>query len=396
MRFRRGTTGQGQNPAVQGVGSFFNAMALAPLYRAQAEDDALLTAARRNAYETNAQADRARATLYETQAGDITGRQARGTPGEMLRTAFMMRGGLPTQFDEFEQVATTGQMPGQYVTPTDGIGPVAPTPQHLDPQFMGRVMQTLGLTRAGLAAEDKNIDNVAQAAGRFQTQDVLDQVLAGRTGAAPAARAVAASKGNKLVDNIGNTGMGYDQFSGQGVTLDAGLRTLFGEGERAQINQRNAAAGASGASGKLADSRRARVEQGLDRPVTIVDEDTGEATVTALPTQGAPRSIGVKPAGGTGADATNAKERNRVVAAIEKDPMFATASDAEIKAEVDRRMARRAPAKPAKGAPAPAPAGANPAPTSTPPLNLLSEGKKVTFKNGQVWTLRQGQPVQLK
>jgi hypothetical protein len=31
-----------------------------------------------------------------------------------------------------------------------------------------------------------------------------------------------------------------------------------------------------------------------------------------------------------------------------------------------------------------------------PPVNLLKEGKKTTFQNGQIWTLQKGKPVQLK
>ena len=46
----------------------------------------------------------------------------------------------------------------------------------------------------------------------------------------------------------------------------------------------------------------------------------------------------------------------------------------------------------ADAAPAAAPA---PAPSSTPPVNLLKEGVNTRFKNGQVWTLKNGKPVKV-
>ena len=47
---------------------------------------------------------------------------------------------------------------------------------------------------------------------------------------------------------------------------------------------------------------------------------------------------------------------------------------------------------PAPGAPSAAPAAA----ASAPPVNLLKEGQPTEFKNGQTWTLENGQPKRLK
>ena len=51
-----------------------------------------------------------------------------------------------------------------------------------------------------------------------------------------------------------------------------------------------------------------------------------------------------------------------------------------------------APVAPSVPAPAAAPAAA----TSAPPVNLLKEGQPTEFKNGQTWTLENGQPKRLK
>lgn len=60
-----------------------------------------------------------------------------------------------------------------------------------------------------------------------------------------------------------------------------------------------------------------------------------------------------------------------------------------------RRMEQPAAPQAAPGAaPAPAPGAASA--SGTPPLNLLQEGRPTEFKNGQTWTLENGQPKRLK
>jgi hypothetical protein len=51
---------------------------------------------------------------------------------------------------------------------------------------------------------------------------------------------------------------------------------------------------------------------------------------------------------------------------------------------------------PTAGVPAIQPGAVQPPPGSTPPLNLLQEGVNTPFKNGQVWTKRNGQAVRVK
>jgi hypothetical protein len=105
--------------------------------------------------------------------------------------------------------------------------------------------------------------------------------------------------------------------------------------------------------------------------VTIVDDDTGEPSITRLPTGQEPVTVGVAPKKATGKDATLQKERNKVVSAVEKEMIGA--SDAEIAAEVDRRMARRG------SAPAPAKAPA------APQIDMGAAAKiKADFKAGKL------------
>jgi hypothetical protein len=351
MRFRLATTGNGLS---EGVSSGMRNLFALPMLRAQAEDEARTSGMRRDLLSSQIAQNVAQAAVEEQKRSQLAGR------GDVLDTVIATRAGtdVPT-LRTWRQGMQTGAMPTSSATgdaDTDAaIG--IPTRSAIDP----KVAQALGMAfqrtaPAMVNPDDFTVQGQADATGRYQTQDLLSEVLAGRVKPGAAGSAVAASKGTAQVNNIGNTGAGFNVHTGEGSTLDQGLRALFGDQGQALVTQRKAAAGASGAQANLSNARRERVAGGYDKPVTILDDDSGEAQITRIPTGADPVTVGVAPKKQTGTDATNAKERNRVVRDVEKD--LVGASDAEISAEVDRRMARRGaaasqPPKPAGGAPAP-------------------------------------------
>lgn len=227
------------------------------------------------------------------------------------------------------------------------------------------------------ATGDTNMERFANAGTALQTQGIRDQAVANVDNLETMNRLNTLAKpGDTYMpfDNVGTSGYSVNKATGTQLEANPVVAKIFQQVEGALANQRNAAAGASGAAGALSNARRERVVSGLDKPVTIVDDETGLASVTALPTRGDPRTIGVAAPKGTGADATNAKARNAVVAAVERE-LGTTATDAEIQAEVDRRMARRGGAN---KNPAPAKTG------ETMPQETKTIGAKTYVKvNGQ-------------
>lgn len=356
MRFRFPNTGTRQLES--GIGNMFSAMAMAPLYQAQAAEEAETAGMKRRLYESQIGANLAKAAIAEEERKQLAGRE-----GVLnLMGANRARTSVP--------LFQAGMSELQHGAPVEGP-PVIGGAVDAD-RFRDGVETIYGPAMA-TPADKVNWDQLAAARGKYQTQDVLDQVLAGRTPAATAGQAVAASKGNRLVSNIGNTGEGFNVFSGEGVTIDPGLRTLFGEQGAALVRQRKAAAGASDANAGLSTARRDRVVGGFDKPVTVVDEGSGDAQITRLPTAGQPVTIGVAPKKATGKDATLQKERNKVVSAMEKDILWQDKPEAEFNAEVERRMARRGEKSPA---PTPA-AGGKP---GAPKPGTVEQGYR--FKGG--------------
>lgn len=352
MRFRLATNGQGGQQLQQGIGSMFQAMAMGPLYAAQGAEEAQSADMKRQLMQSQIRQNDsqigshvAQAAIREQERKQLEGRPAMIDLMSATRAGMNVpefRAGLSERMNGAPMVGPPMLQPA-----IPGVGPSGRTAQFDD------AVSSLYAPAMASPAGHTNWDQMAQARGHLQQQNVLDQVLAGQTNAGRAGQAVAASKGTKMIDNIGDTGTGFNLFTGEGSTLNPALATLYGKNVGAQTNQRLAAAGASGAAAgasaalsKQRGEQTKRIAGGYLGTKDIVDEDTGEVSVVRIPTDAEPVTIGVKPAkGGTGADATNAKARNAVVASVEKD--MRGANDAEIQAEVDRRLARRAPGKPA-------------------------------------------------
>ncbi|WP_291928556.1 hypothetical protein [Limnohabitans sp.] len=274
----------GAQAAGQGIGNLFKAYALGPQMRQQAEQDTAAKLAQ--IYSNNMQGNKYGA---EAEGLGMTNR-ARTAPVDPTLSRYMQ--------DAYKLFQATG---------------------------------------------DTNMERFANAGTALQTQGIRDQAVANVDNLDAMNRLNTLAKpGDTYMpfDSVGTSGYSVNKATGAQLEANPVVAKIFQQVEGALANQRNAAAGASGAAGALSNARRERVASGLDKPVTIVDDETGLASVTALPTRGDPRTIGVAAPKGTGADATNAKARNAVVAAVERE-MGTTATDAEIQAEVDRRMARR-------------------------------------------------------
>lgn len=315
MRFRLANL-QPQQPSVSGIGdgiaSAMNSYFQAPLLAAQAADerrkadaDMAYRAAQQRQADAGAEQSRAHAALFGQQQQDLATQAQRGSVGELLKTAANMHGISPAEAPDFASYAQTGQMPGRYEAPVDGVGPVQPTPGYYTDGTAKKLFQTLGLMQQALTVGDKSTENIAKATGMYRDQALGDAVLAGQRPAGLVGQAQAAMKGQKLFDNIGDTGSGYNLFTGDKQVLDPGLVAIFGDKAAAQIGRENAAAGASKASAAHSYASAAKVKQeteqggktgqvqvvpGADGSVMLVNKATGLARpavgLDGVPVQG--------------------------------------------------------------------------------------------------------------
>lgn len=283
MKFTLDASGAQQ--AGEGIGSMFKAYALGPMYRQQAEQAAAAKTA----------------SIYSnTQAGNKYGAQA-----DQERFTLDQRRGVDAGIE-----ADPAMLP--YL------------------KNMQRVFKMTG---------DTNAKRVAEAGTEFQTQGLRDQAVAAPTLDAMN-RLISVESGKAYLphDNVGTTGYSMNKATGTGDVLNPVLAKIFQTLEASKVLENNAQAGSAGASAGLANARRERVTGGYDQTTDMVGAD-GVTTVNRLPTGGAPISVGVAPSKGTGEAATNAKARNAVIAAVEKE--FPYGTETEIMAKVNERMARR-------------------------------------------------------
>lgn len=194
---------------------------------------------------------------------------------------------------------------GQRQAPVDDT-----LPQYL--QAAHRLFQMTG---------DTNALNVARAGTEAQTQGIRDQALAAVDDLEAMNRLNTLAKPGEVympMRSVGNTGRFMNQATGQGGVLDPVMAKLFDTVQQsaatenfAQANSANASAGNSTAS------------RDMTREKLRVLLETGKLPGAA----------------GSGEDATNAKTRNAIIAAVERD--FPGAPESEIMNEVAARLARR-------------------------------------------------------
>jgi hypothetical protein len=285
MRFRMGTTGQDGGNVFDGVSRGMQSLGMLPLMQAQAAEEGRMADLKSRGLEAQI-ADHMADAALKKQTLD------RGTMPNQVKTVGLMHGVPLHQADEFGDFMQSGQLAPRYELPSDLQGPTMARPGYASPDAVQQVTRALGLQQQALTVGDKSVKHIADATGEYQSQGLREDVLAGRRNAADVGRATAATKGTALVNNIGNSGRGFDIFSGAGMDMHPGMAALFDKGELAQINQRNAAGRASDASADnsraSAAKTRAEMEQGVkganqqvvqdsDGNFVIVDKVTGLA-----------------------------------------------------------------------------------------------------------------------
>jgi hypothetical protein len=354
----------GAQMAGQGIGNIFKAYALGDQYRQQGEMDAMTTTARLGQAQAAARKYNADAALDEYKLG---------LQKDPMRTALIENQVPLDTRPVIEKFFQTGSFGPSFDTPADGVGPVLPPP--VDANKLGTIARAI-------AAYDKavgtgsNVQQMAKAGETEQTMRDRAAVIANAGLALPTSQAYFATSGKAPFDNVNNTGYSLNALTGGQFEANPVLAKLFGTVEQSKATENQAQAGSANASAGLSNARRERVVSGLDKPVTIVDDETGQASITALPTRGDPRTIGLAPAKGTGVDATNAKTRNAIIAAVEKE--MPGADEATITAEVTKRLARRGITAAGNKNPAPAKTG------ETMPQETKTIGAKTYVKvNGQ-------------
>lgn len=350
--------------AGQGIGNMIKAAALAPMYRQNAEQDALLKGAQ--VYHHNMAANKA-----GTEAEILA--QKLGLQRDPLKNVMIEQQVPLDRRAAIESFMQTGSFGPSYEAPADGVGPVQPAP--VDAAKMGNIARAIALYNKTLGVGGK-VDDMAQAAEIEQRMRDRAGVISGQA-PLPVAQAYAATSGKTPFHSVGNTGMTLDGLTGNQFEGSPVLAKLFSDTQAALTGQRNAAAGASNAAAGASNARRARIESGADKPVTIIDDETGQATIVTVPTKGDPRTVGVAAPKGSGADATNAKTRNKIISDVEKE--MSGASEDEIAAEVAKRLARRGIGGSANKNPAPA------KPDPTMPQETKTIGGKTYVKVDGKW-----------
>jgi hypothetical protein len=332
MRFRL-DSGSGGAALAGSIGDIFKSFATLPMQKAKWADDqraqdaemAYKNAQTQHALgqtkylEQQGRTSEAQANLHAQNLADMKRHADSQSIGALLQNSAMAQGVPAFDAPQVAKYAQTGQMPGQYVQPSAelGGGPAIPAPAYYGGDTFAAIMRDVGNLNKGMAVGDKNLNSIAKAQGEYRDQALGDAVLSGALNAGKVGQSQAAVKGTKLIDNINNTGQGFNQFTGDGVTLDQGLRAIFGKEAEAGIGRTNAQAGqasaAAGASRALAglrgtETNNAKIRGGMEA-LDFKAMQNGEAL---------PSSNRVS----RGADSTDAKARNSVIAAAMKKPEF--------------------------------------------------------------------------
>lgn len=133
------------------------------------------------------------------------------------------------------------------------------------PQYRRDALEMFGLTG------DTNMDRFASAMQRTQQVDYADRALANPSQRANLAAALAAGAGKQMFDNVGNTGVAQNRYTGEMNVASQALLDLFRNLESSKVTENNAQANAANA---LADVRKQEVANGgADRAISTLARD---------------------------------------------------------------------------------------------------------------------------
>lgn len=331
MRFRRQNTGGQQ--AADGVGNFFRALAMAPLAEAQASEQAQKAGMQRDLMQSQIGTHLADAAIKEEERKTLAGRPdivnlMGATRAGMSVPEFMA--GISERKHGAPEVG-----PPLLSAPIAGVGPSGRTAD-----FNDAIMTIFGPAMA-TPADKTNWAQLANARGEYQDQGVMDQAAAAaNAGDYMRSGALSAVRGKKEFTPyaaVGTTGTALNQVTGDQPVTNPGIRALFGDKVGSEIGENKAQAGAAGAQAGASNAltglrgvqtRNEKIKGGI----TAADYQAVLAKEPLPSTNKVERES-------RGAESTDAKTRNAIVAAVERDLLGA--DEGEIQAEIAKRLARR-------------------------------------------------------
>ena len=318
MRFR--VPNNGGQQAADGVGNFFRSLAMAPMYEAQAAQQAQDAGLKRDLTQSQIGVHLADAAIKEQERKTLAGRP------DILSLMGATRAGMSVpefQAGLSERIQGAPVMaPPVLSAPIEGVGPSGRTSA-----FDDAILSLYGPAMA-TPADKTNWDQLAKARGEYQDQGAMGDALAAANGGdymkSSALSAVRGKKELTPFKAVGNTGTALNEVTGAQPVTNQGMNVLFGQEGQALVGQRKAAAGASnaaaGASGALTKLRGVQT--------------TGErmkAGMSALDFQAAQegKPLPSSNKGSSGSSATNSKFRNQIILAAMRKPEFSVMNQAE-------------------------------------------------------------------
>lgn len=338
MRFRLANSvgaNQGGQQLGDGIGNLFRSIAMAPLYQAQAAEDAQTAEQRRRLQQSQIDENQAQIGTHLANAA-IKNNELKTLEGrpDMLKLMAAARGGVnvPELNAALSEMTNGAPMvgPSFLSAPIEGVGPSGRTANLQD------VISTIYAPAMATPADKMNFEQLAKARGEYQDQDVMGQaVQAANGGNYMRSGALSAVRGKKEFTPfkaVGNTGTALNETTGEQPTTNPAMFTLFDNQGRALIGQRNAAAGASGAaagaSRALAGLRGVQTTNAKTQgEIDALDRDAAKAGKPLPSTNKVSRA----------ADSTNAKLDNQIYQQMMRDPAWSNAPDDEFTAELQRR-----------------------------------------------------------
>lgn len=332
MRFRM--PNQGAQDLAGGIGNLFRSIAMAPMMQAQAADEAAAAEDKRRLQQSQIDLHGSNMRVHDSTIGKNLAETAiknselatlNGRP-DMLRLMAASRAGVSVpELDAAIRERTHGAPavgPSFLSEPIAGLGPSGRTATY------DNVIANLFAPAMAMPADKLNFDQLAQMQGQLKTQDLTGEAAAAARGGdymrSSALSSVLGKKEFTPFAAVGNTGTALNQVTGAQPVSNPGLRTLFGDKVGSEINENKAQAGAAGASAgastALRDLRRVQAKtEDAERGIKQLDL---EAAIGGQPLPSSNRAS-------RGADSTNSKFRNQVIAAAMKKPEFGVMSQAE-------------------------------------------------------------------
>lgn len=361
-----------------GLVNMLTAMQMAPLYQAQAAEEAAAAEGKRRLMEAQAAAQRSAAAANESTIGKNLADTAiknnelatlQGRP-DMLKLMAASRAGVSVpEFGAALSETTNGAPmvgPSFLSAPIEGVGPSGRTAN------LQEVIASLYAPAMATPADKMNFEQLAKARGEYQDQDVMGQaVQAANGGNYMRSGALSAVRGKKEFTPfkaVGNTGTALNETTGEQPTTNPAMATLFGNQGQALIGQRNAAAGASGAA-----AGASRALAGLRGVQTTNAKTQGEIDALDRDAAKAGKPLPSSNKVSRAADSTNAKLDNQIYQQMMREPGWSSAPDDEFTAELIRRKSLT-PAAQKNADPAAAPAPKK-LPSGYTPQKALAEAK---------------------